>query len=78
MSEEAKSQFLQLKTKRSFKWLTFRLDPDSFEIKVDKSGDAKSTQEDFLSALPLSEARFAVFDHEVRCGRGDARLYGPR
>ena len=47
--------------------LILKLNPESFEIQVEKAGEKKaSSYTDFLTALPLTEARFAVFDHEVR------------
>lgn len=47
--------------------MILKLNPESFEIQVEKTGENKPTAyADFLNALPLTEARFAVFDHEVR------------
>lgn len=58
--------FKDLKQKRKLSWMTFRLNPDTFELEVAKTGARGSGVADFVKALPDSEARFAVYDQAVQ------------
>ena len=46
--------------------MILKLNAETFEVVTDKTGAVKpSSDAEFLSALPISEARFAVYDHEA-------------
>lgn len=58
-----------LHTHRKLKFIVFKLVNNQSEAVVEKKGDNDSTYEEFLSALPELESRWAVYRFEVE---GDA------
>lgn len=46
--------------------MILKLNAETFEVVTDKTGAVKPASDaEFLNALPISEARFAVYDHEA-------------
>lgn len=55
-------EFNQLKLKRKYRYLTFSVGTET--IDVDKRGERDSSYDSFKSALPYTDCRFVVYDHE--------------
>jgi cofilin len=75
--EDVAGEFKLMKQRRKYRWMTLKLDHDSFQVSVEKTGEAASSAADFVKALPESEARYAVFDYEftTKDGRKTSKIY---
>ncbi|XP_068639652.1 actin-depolymerizing factor 1-like [Aristolochia californica] len=62
VSDECKLKFLDLKTKRSYRFIVFKIDERIQQVMVDRVGKPDESYEDFTSCLPANECRYAVFD----------------
>ncbi|KAG7016871.1 Actin-depolymerizing factor 7, partial [Cucurbita argyrosperma subsp. argyrosperma] len=60
--DECKLKFLELKAKRNYRFITFKIEEQ--EVVIDKLGKPDSTYEDFTGSLPADECRYAVFDFD--------------
>jgi len=57
------SSFQDLKLKKKFRYIIYKLSDDNKVIEVEKMAE-KATYDDFLSHLPAEDCRYAVFDFE--------------
>ncbi|KAG6576725.1 Actin-depolymerizing factor 7, partial [Cucurbita argyrosperma subsp. sororia] len=62
VSDDCKLKFLELKTKRNYRFIVFKI--ENQEVVVDKLGSPQKTYDDFLAAIPSDECRYAVFDFD--------------
>ncbi|GMP43324.1 hypothetical protein CsSME_00012721 [Camellia sinensis var. sinensis] len=62
VNDECKLKFLELKTKRNYRFIVFKIDETIQQVKVEKLGSPEETYEDFTNNLPADECRYAVFD----------------
>jgi len=60
--DECKLKFLELKAKRNFRFIVFKI--ENYEVVVEKLGSPTETYEDFTASLPANECRYAVFDFD--------------
>ncbi|XP_038886312.1 uncharacterized protein LOC120076526 [Benincasa hispida] len=60
--DECKLKFLELKTKRNYRFIIFKI--ENQEVVVEKLGSPEETYEDFTAAIPANECRYAVFDFD--------------
>ncbi|GMH70915.1 hypothetical protein TrRE_jg1914 [Triparma retinervis] len=70
--------FNELKLRRKHKFMVFRLaDDGSGVVNLEVVGDPKSSTDDFLSTLPTSDCRFAIYDHDYKStdGRPQSKLF---
>jgi cofilin len=61
--------FNELKLKKQFRYIVYKLSANNKEIVVEKKGES-TDYEDFIGDLPEKECRFAVYDvpYEVEGG----------
>jgi len=62
VDDECKLKFQELKAKRSYRFITFKIEDQ--QVVVDKLGSPNDSYEDFANALPSNECRYAVFDFD--------------
>ncbi|XP_012858680.1 PREDICTED: LOW QUALITY PROTEIN: actin-depolymerizing factor 7 [Erythranthe guttata] len=62
VEDECKLKFLELKAKRNYRFIVFRIEGQ--QVVVDKLGCPDESYEDFTSSLPSDECRYAVFDFD--------------
>ncbi|XP_074295108.1 actin-depolymerizing factor 1 [Silene latifolia] len=62
--DDCKLNFLELKAKRSHRFIVFKIEMDQKQVIVEKVGSPTETYEDFSAALPADECRYAVFDFD--------------
>ncbi|XP_019465223.1 PREDICTED: actin-depolymerizing factor 12-like [Lupinus angustifolius] len=62
VSDECKLKFLELKAKRNYRFIVFKI--ENQEVVVDKVGSPQETYDDFTASLPHDECRYAVFDFD--------------
>ncbi|ORX50776.1 putative COF1-cofilin [Piromyces finnis] len=55
--------YQELKLRKKYKFITFRISDDLTEIIVDKFSESKD-YDDFVASLPADKCRFAVYDFE--------------
>ncbi|XP_027360944.1 actin-depolymerizing factor 7-like isoform X2 [Abrus precatorius] len=60
--DDCKLKFQELKAKRSYRFITFRIEQQ--QVVVDKLGGASESYDDFQASLPANECRYAVFDFD--------------
>nr|TKS04443.1 Actin-depolymerizing factor 7 [Populus alba] len=62
VDDECKLKFLELKTKRNYRFIIFKI--ESQQVVVEKLGSPEETYEEFAASLPADECRYAVFDYD--------------
>ncbi|KAJ4955531.1 hypothetical protein NE237_012314 [Protea cynaroides] len=62
VSDECKLKFSELKTKRNYRFIVFKIEEKIQQVKVEKVGLPDESYEDFCASLPADECRYAVFD----------------
>ncbi|WOL10121.1 actin-depolymerizing factor [Canna indica] len=64
VNDECKLKFLELKAKRNFRFITFKIDEKIQQVTLDKLGEPEQNYDDFTASLPSDECRYAVFDFD--------------
>ncbi|THU55163.1 hypothetical protein C4D60_Mb11t03670 [Musa balbisiana] len=64
VNDECKLMFLELKTKRNYRFIIFKIDERIQQVTVEKLGQPEETYDDFTASLPADECRYAVFDFD--------------
>ncbi|XP_041002858.1 actin-depolymerizing factor 7-like isoform X2 [Juglans microcarpa x Juglans regia] len=62
VNDECKLKFLELKTKRNYRFIIFKI--ENQEVLVEKLGSPDENYDDFNESLPADECRYAVFDFD--------------
>lgn len=62
VSDECKLKFLELKAKRNYRFIVFKIENQA--VVVDKAGSPQETYDGFTASLPPDECRYAVFDFD--------------
>ena len=60
--DDCKLKFLELKTKRNYRFIVFKINENIQQVMVEKTGSPDETYDDFTNSLPANECRYAVFD----------------
>jgi len=58
------STFEELKLKKSYSYIIYKLSSDKKTIEVEKTCPAGSPYDDFVAALPETDCRYAVYDFQ--------------
>ncbi|KAK2998143.1 hypothetical protein RJ639_026596 [Escallonia herrerae] len=64
VNDEYKLKFLELKAKRNYRFIVFRIEEKIQEVTVEKVGQPEESYDDFASSLPADECRHAVYDFD--------------
>ena len=74
-SEECAEVFEALKLKRKHRFVIFKIGEN--QIEVEKVGERNSTVEDLIKALPFTDCRYVMYDHEYLTadGRPTSKLW---
>ena len=64
MDDECKLKFLELKAKRNFRFIVFKIDETAQRVMVDKVGQPGKNYDDFIASMPSNECRYAVYDFD--------------
>ncbi|KAH1106245.1 hypothetical protein J1N35_010013 [Gossypium stocksii] len=64
VNDECKMRFLELKAKRSYRFIVFKIEENIQQVMVEKLGGPKEKYDDFSACLPQNECRYAVFDFD--------------
>ncbi|CAL1401098.1 unnamed protein product [Linum trigynum] len=63
-SEECKERFLEMKARRTHRFIVFKIEEKKQKVTVEKLGEPCQSYDDFASSLPDNECRYGVFDFE--------------
>ncbi|XP_010533658.1 PREDICTED: actin-depolymerizing factor 8-like [Tarenaya hassleriana] len=64
VDDECKIRFQELKAKRIYRFIVFKVDEKLQRVTVEKLGGPTESYDDFASELPQDECRYAVFDYD--------------
>ncbi|KAL8224954.1 hypothetical protein R6Q59_001608 [Mikania micrantha] len=64
VADHCKGTFLELQRKKAHRYVIFKIDEKKNEVVVDKTGNPAESYEDFTSALPENDCRYAIFDFD--------------
>lgn len=64
VAAQCKSTFLELQRKKVHRYVIFKIDEKKNEVVVEKTGDPAENYDDFTSALPENDCRYAVYDFD--------------
>ncbi|KAF0735247.1 hypothetical protein Ae201684P_002408 [Aphanomyces euteiches] len=69
------SAFRDIKMKRSYRFVFYRIDGSS--IVVDKTSPPSTTHANLIADLPHADCRYVIYDHDVQLpdGRRSSKLY---
>ena len=62
--DECKLKFLELKAKRNFRFIVFKINEKLQQVTVEKLGQPDDSYDDLTASLPPNECRYAVFDFD--------------
>ncbi|KAB2598202.1 actin-depolymerizing factor 1-like [Pyrus ussuriensis x Pyrus communis] len=62
--DECKLKFLELKAKRTYRFIVYKIEEKQNEVIVEKLGEPTDSYEDFSASLPANECRYAVYDFD--------------
>ncbi|XP_047332239.1 actin-depolymerizing factor 1 [Impatiens glandulifera] len=62
--DECKLRFLELKKKRTHRFIVFKIEEKQKQVVVEKVGEPTKSYEDFTANLPADECRYAVYDFD--------------
>uniref|UniRef100_A0A452XNV2 ADF-H domain-containing protein n=5 Tax=Triticeae TaxID=147389 RepID=A0A452XNV2_AEGTS len=64
VDDECKLKFLELKAKRTHRFIIYKIDDKKKMVVVEKVGEPALNYEDFAASLPTNECRYAIFDYD--------------
>ncbi|KAL8172484.1 hypothetical protein V2J09_024288 [Rumex salicifolius] len=64
VDDECKLKFLELKSKRNYRFIVFKIEEKVQKVVVEKLGGPDESYDDFTSSLPADECRYCVFDYD--------------
>eukprot|EP01018_Ginkgo_biloba_P029653 Gb_20311 [translate_table: standard] len=64
VNDECKLKFLELKRKKIYRFIIFKIDEKQQQITVDKLGGPAESYDSFTASLPETECRYAVYDFD--------------
>ncbi|KAA0048974.1 hypothetical protein IC582_012268 [Cucumis melo] len=62
--DECKLKFLDLKAKRKYRFIVFKIEEKMQQVTVEKVGGPDETYDDFTASIPANECRYAVYDFD--------------
>nr|GMC87135.1 actin-depolymerizing factor 2 [Ipomoea batatas] len=62
--DDCKLRFLELKAKRTHRFIVFKIEEKQKQVIVEKVGEPAQSYEDFTASLPADECRYAVYDFD--------------
>ncbi|GFS37904.1 actin depolymerizing factor 4 [Actinidia rufa] len=62
--DDCKLKFLELKAKRTHRFIVFKIEEKQKQVVVEKVGEPTNSYEDFTASLPADECRYAVYDYD--------------
>ncbi|KAJ6712450.1 COFILIN-RELATED [Salix purpurea] len=64
VDDECKLRFMELKAKRSHRFIVFKIEEKIQRVVVETVGESQQSYDDFAASLPSDECRYAVYDFD--------------
>ena len=64
MHDDCKLKFLELKAKRTYRFVVFKIEEKQKQVVVEKVGEPTQSYQDFTIGLLVDECRYAVYDFD--------------
>ncbi|KAJ6426610.1 hypothetical protein OIU84_022247 [Salix udensis] len=64
VDDECKLRFMELKAKRSHRFIVFKIEEKIQRVVVETVGESQQSYDDFSASLPADECRYAVYDFD--------------
>ncbi|XP_077213395.1 actin-depolymerizing factor 1-like [Tasmannia lanceolata] len=64
VNDDCKLKFLELKAKRTYRFITYKIDEKLKQVIVEKLGEPAQSYDDFAASLPENECRYAIYDFD--------------
>ncbi|CAL8999265.1 unnamed protein product [Prunus brigantina] len=64
VDDDCKLKFLELKAKRTYRFIVFKIEEEQKQVIVEKLGEPAESYENFTASLPADECRYAVYDFD--------------
>ncbi|XP_031278609.1 actin-depolymerizing factor [Pistacia vera] len=64
VNDDCKLKFMELKAKRSYRFIVFKIEEKIQQVMVEKLGEPNESYEHFTDSLPANECRYAVYDFD--------------
>ena len=64
VDDECKLRFMELKAKRSHRFIVFKIEEKIQRVVVETVGESQQSYDDFAASLPADECRYAVYDFD--------------
>jgi len=64
VDDDCKRKFLELKAKRTYRFVVFRIDEKQKQVVVERLGEPNLTYDDFAATLPADECRYCIYDFD--------------
>lgn len=64
VDDDCKLKFLDLKAKRTYRFIVFKIEEKLKQVVVEKLGEPAQSYEEFTASLPADECRYAVYDFD--------------
>ncbi|KAL0461120.1 UNVERIFIED_CONTAM: Actin-depolymerizing factor [Sesamum latifolium] len=64
MADHSKTTFMELKKKKTHRYVIFKIDDKKNEVVVEKTGGPAENYDDFAESLPEDDCRYAVYDFD--------------
>ncbi|KAF8397525.1 hypothetical protein HHK36_016443 [Tetracentron sinense] len=62
--DDCKLKFLELKAKRTYRFIVYKIEEKQKQVIVEKVGEPAESYENFAASLPADECRYAVYDFD--------------
>ena len=62
--DDCKLRFLELKAKRTYRYIIFKIEEKQKQVVVEKVGEPTETYEDFAASVPAEECRYCIYDFD--------------
>lgn len=62
--DDCKLRFLELKAKRTHRFVVFKIEEKQKQVVVEKIGEPTGSYDEFAASLPADECRYAVYDFD--------------
>ncbi|XP_054801693.1 actin-depolymerizing factor isoform X2 [Prosopis cineraria] len=64
VADHSKNTFMELKRKKVYRYVIFKVDEKKREVVVEKTGSPVENYDDFTASLPENDCRYAVYDFD--------------
>ena len=64
VDDDCKIKFLDLKSKRCYRYIIYKIDPKAQKVVIEKLGGPAEAYDAFTGSLPENDCRYAIYDYE--------------